>query len=144
VDGPRGRPLRLDAGAETANDAEPAFLARPDGAPIYHGFPILEDVAVDGFRLGMITDWEAESCDEGDAFIVAPDDSRCGLVWEIGGDPFVAAAALVPASETRWGVWSVGLPHPMNSRENARRNLVYVLDELRPRWERWRADRSRF
>ena len=66
-----GRPLRLDPEATSANPNLPGFLARPEDAPVYHGFPILEDVEVDGFRLGMITDWEAEPADGGDAFVVA-------------------------------------------------------------------------
>lgn len=86
---PEGRPLPLDPEAASANRDLSGFLARPEGAPVYHGFPILEDVEVDGFRLGMITDWEAEPADSGDAFVVAPDDSRAGLVWEIGATPRV-------------------------------------------------------
>ena len=58
-------------------------MSRPDGAPVYYGFPVLDDVEVGGFRLGMITDWEAEATDVGDAFVVVPDGSRAGLVWEI-------------------------------------------------------------
>jgi hypothetical protein len=59
-----------------------AFIARPEDAPVYHGFVILEDVAVDGFTLGKITDWEADPCETGDAFVIAPDGSRAGLVWK--------------------------------------------------------------
>jgi hypothetical protein len=50
---------------------------------VYHGFPVLPDVEVDGFRLGMISDWEAQPATEGDAFLIAPDGSRAGLVWEV-------------------------------------------------------------
>lgn len=78
---PKGRPLAIDATARSASPTEPAFIARPDGAPVYHGFVILEDVAVGGFTLGKITDWEAEPCATGDAFVIAPDGSRAGLVW---------------------------------------------------------------
>jgi len=45
--------------------------------------PILDDVEVDGFRLGMITDWETQPDVCGDAFVVAPDGSQAGLVWEV-------------------------------------------------------------
>jgi hypothetical protein len=51
-------------------------LARPPEAPVYHGFPILDDVEVDGFKFGMITDFEAEPASDGDAFAVAPDGKR--------------------------------------------------------------------
>lgn len=142
MDEERGLPLRIDADAESAEADKRAFLARPPGAPVYHGFPILDEVEVDGFRLGMITDWEAEPSEWGDAFLVAPDDSRCGLIWEITTEPYVSAEARVPADETRWGVWNVGFPYPMDSRENAQRNVAFALGELRPRWERWRDGRS--
>jgi hypothetical protein len=92
MDEPHGLPLRFDPDAESASADEPAFIARPPGAPVYYGFPILDDVEVDGFRLGMISDWEAEPSDYGDAFIVAPDDSRCGLVWEVGHGAYVDPA----------------------------------------------------
>jgi hypothetical protein len=78
-----GRPLKLDPLAESASQTEPAFIARPAGAPVYHGFEVLVDVVVGGFTFGKITDFERETCDEGDAFVVAPDNSRAGLVWEI-------------------------------------------------------------
>jgi hypothetical protein len=142
VDESQGLPLRLDEAAESADPDKPAFLARPAGAPVYHGFPILDDVEVDGFRLGMISDWEAEPSEWGDAFLVAPDDSRCGLIWEVTDEPYVSAESRVPAGETRWGVWNVGFPYRMDSRENARRNIGFLLEELRPRWERWRESRS--
>jgi hypothetical protein len=134
--------VRIDPDAESADPELPAFLARPDGSPVYHGFPILDSVEVDGFRLGMITDWEAEPSDWGDAFLVAPDDSRCGLIWEVTDWPYVSVESRVPANETRWGVWNVGFPNAMDSTENARRNIAFVLQELRPRWERWRESRS--
>jgi hypothetical protein len=132
-----------DPEAESADPDQPAFLARPAGAPVYRGFPILDDVEVDGFRLGMISDWETEPSEYGDAFLVAPDNSRCGLIWEVTDAPYVTPESRVPEDETRWGVWNVGFPNPMNSRENARRNISCVLDDLRPKWERWRADDRR-
>jgi len=138
MDEPHGLPLRIDPDAESASADEPAFIACPPGAPVYYGFPILDDVEVDGFRLGMISDWEAEPSDYGDAFIVAPDDSRCGLVWEVGHGAYVDTAEPAHVDESRWGVWNVGFPHAMDTRENARRNLRYVLAQLRPKWEEWR------
>ena len=85
---PKGRPLAIDATAQSASPTEPAFVARPEGAPVYHGFVVLDDVTADGFTLGKITDFEAEPCDEGDAFVIAPDGSRAGLVWEIHEPPY--------------------------------------------------------
>jgi hypothetical protein len=132
-----GKPLRLDGDADSADAELPAFLARPEGAPVYHGFPILDDVQVDGFRLGMISDWEAEAATEGDAFVVAPDDSRAGLVWEVSPENrFQEVLGFEPG---RWGVWGVTFPHAMDSRDGARRNLAHILPELRRKWEEWRA-----
>jgi hypothetical protein len=37
-DVPKGRPLAIDATARSASPTEPAFIARPDGAPVYYGF----------------------------------------------------------------------------------------------------------
>jgi len=51
-DMPKGRPLAIDATAKSASPTEPAFIAPPEGAPVYHGFVVLDDVAVDGFTLG--------------------------------------------------------------------------------------------
>jgi hypothetical protein len=47
---------------------------------VLHSFPILDDVEVDGFTFGVITDFEAEPASDGDAFVVAPGGSRAGLV----------------------------------------------------------------
>jgi len=70
---PKGRPLAIDPGAPSASATQPAFVARPKGAPVYHGFVVLEDVNVDGFTLGAITDFESEPTDTGDASVIAPD-----------------------------------------------------------------------
>jgi hypothetical protein len=66
-DVPKGRPLAIDATAQSAWRTEPPFIARPEGAPVYYGFVVLDDVIVDGFTLGKITDFEAEPCDGHDA-----------------------------------------------------------------------------
>ena len=133
---PRGRPLRLDPTAVSAQPGAPAFVAPPAGAPAYYGFPVLEDVEVEGFRFGMITDWETEPDVCGDAFVVAPDDSRAGLVWEVHDPPYFEEVCRPDPG--RWGVWAVTFPLPMSSRENARRNLAAILPPLRERWQAWR------
>jgi hypothetical protein len=136
-DVPKGRPLAIDATARSASPTEPAFIARPEGAPVYHGFVVLDDVTVDGFTLGKITDFEAEPCDEGDAFVIAPDGGRAGLVWEVYDPPYFQEVS--PIETSRWGVWGVGFRLPMDSRENARRNLESILPELRLRWAEWKS-----
>jgi hypothetical protein len=133
---PVGRPLAVDPLAQSASQTEPAFIARPQGAPLYHGFPILNDVVVDGFTFGKITDFESEPCTEGDAFVIAPDNSRAGLVWEVSEDSYFQEVCA--ADSARWGVWAVSFPYAMASRENARKNLEHVISQLRERWQRWR------
>src|SRR5881398_818527 len=84
-----GLPVAFDPEAATTEPGLPGFLARPEGAPVYHGFVILEDVEIDGFRLGIISDFCDPPSPWGDAFVIAPDDSRAGLVWELSAEPFV-------------------------------------------------------
>jgi len=134
---PKGRPLAINATARSASPTEPAFISPPEGAPVYHGFVVLDDVNVDGFTLGKITDWEAEPCETGDAFVIAPDGSRAGLVWELSDKQYFQE--VMPVETRRWGVWGVGFSLPMNSRENARGNLESILPELKLRWAEWRS-----
>ncbi len=133
----RERPLAIDDSARSGSPTEPAFVARPEGAPVYHGFVVLDDVKVDGFTLGKITDWEAEPCETGDAFVIAPDGSRAGLVWEVCDPPYFQE--VMPIETTRWGVWGVGFVLPMISRENARTNLESILPQLKSRWTEWQS-----
>ncbi len=84
----------------------------------------------------MITDWDTHPSSEGDAFVVAPDGSRAGLVWEIGGQ--TAVESISAPEPGRWGVWAVTFTVPMRTREDARRNLAAIVPLLRPYWERWR------
>jgi hypothetical protein len=133
----RGRPLAINHRAASASPTEPALIARPEGAPVYHGFVVLDDVVVDGFTLGKITDWEAEPCETGDAFVIAPDGSRAGIVWEVCDSPYFEA--VMPIEAARWGVWGVSIPLPMTSRENARKNLEFILSRLKSRWMEWKS-----
>ena len=76
---PRRRVLR-----RPNQPSSPARKVRPRTT----GFVVLDDVSVDGFTLGKITDFEVEPCMEGDAFVIAPDGSRAGLVWEVCDPPY--------------------------------------------------------
>lgn len=91
---------------------------------------------MEGFTFGKITDFEVEPSHEGDAFLVAPDNSRAGLVWEVVDK--VSMSQICPLEADRWGVWAVSFPHPMNSRENVRRNLELILPTLKDKWNEWR------
>jgi hypothetical protein len=132
---PRPRRLALDPQAESATSDRPAFFTPPPGAPVYYGFPLVPEAVIDGFQLGMITDFLGEPDSTGDAYVVAPDGSRAGLVWESDTEPYFNEV-LAP-TDNRWGVWAVGLPLPMTTRDEARSYLAGLLPELRPRWEAW-------
>jgi hypothetical protein len=135
-----GRPLRTDPEATSADPSAPAFVARPEGAPVYYGFPIIESSAVEGFRFGMITDFIAEPDTSGDAFVVAPDDTRAGLVWESEvAEPYFNEVAAPDAD--RWGVWAVGASEQLRTEGDARDYLRAILPELRSRWESWKGAR---
>src|SRR5262249_1750694 len=132
----RGRPLAIDHKAASASPTEPAFIARPDGSPVYHGFVILDDMVIDGFTLGKITHCEAEPLETGDGFVVAPDGSRAGIVWEVCDSRYFHE--VVPIEVDRWGC-GVSALLPMTSRENARKNLESILSQLKSRWAEWKA-----
>lgn len=137
---PRGLPLVLDPNAKSASRTEPAFIARPEGQPINCGFAVLEDVTFEGFTLGIITAFEAEPTDEGDAFVIAPDDSRCGLVWEIGLEGRIEE--IIAPEPRRWGVYSVVFTHPMRNRDDARVNLRWLVPRLHSKWEEWKSKQN--
>lgn len=108
---------------------------------MYHGFPVLDDVEVDGFRLGIITDFEHAPSNSGDAFIVAPDNSRAGLVWTTVGSGYPSPGAFSQVREfepDRWGVWEIAFDHPMRTRDDARHNLAAILPRLREAWIAWK------
>jgi tetratricopeptide (TPR) repeat protein len=129
------RPPALDISAESATRDMPSFAAPPVGAKPYHGFPLLDNVEASGFRLGMITNFLAYPETHGDAYVIAPDGSRAGLVWEETDRTYFEQAG--PISEDRWGVWAAGFVYPMRSREDARKNLETIVPGLRDAWQRW-------
>jgi tetratricopeptide (TPR) repeat protein len=129
------RPPALDVNAESAQRDMPSFAAPPVGAEPYHGFPLLDNVEASGFRLGMITNFLAFPETHGDAYVIGPDGSRAGLVWEETDRTYFEQAG--PISEDRWGVWAAGFIYPMRSREDARKNLETIVPGLRDAWQRW-------
>jgi hypothetical protein len=133
---PQGKPLRLDPDAESADPGLPAFIARPQGAPVYHGFPLLEESrTADGWCFGMISDPNcSEGCDEGDAFVVAPDNTRAGLIWHVG--PLDLQVSLEPESD-RWGVYDIGIADTVHSQAELVKQLQTWLPELQRRHTAW-------
>jgi hypothetical protein len=140
VDEPRsdGQPLRLDPDAASADPALPPFVARPAGAPVYHGFPLADESRTpDGWCFGVITDPDCPAgADWGDAFVVAPDDSRAGLIWHVG--PAELEISLEPDA-SRWGVYAVGIPRLVHSQAELVGQLREWLPELRRRHAAWAA-----
>jgi hypothetical protein len=135
---PKGRRLGLDEAAVSDDPALPAFLARPAGAPAYHGFPLLEEVELDGWHLGLITASLGTRDDAGDAYIVAPDGRRAGLVWRVESP---SGFHLLRAPETgRFGVFDVAASVGPTSLDNARSFLAEILPLVRDAWSRVSAD----
>jgi len=131
---PKSRPLKLDETAQSASPELPAFLARPEGAPVYHGFPIVPETMTDGWCFGAITEYaHADGCESGDAFVVAPDGSRAGLVWDVGeGEPTEICAP----DESRWGVYQIWFPRPIRTTDDLVACFRAVLPQLQRIYER--------
>jgi len=126
---PDGKPMLTDAAAPSADPELPAFLARPAGAPVYHGFPLVEETMTDGWCYGAITDFEDPSgCEAGDGFVVAPDGSRAGLVWSVGSFP---TEAVCDPDPERWGVYAVAFSRPVCNMADLVACFRAVLPELR-------------
>jgi hypothetical protein len=130
-----GLPIKQDPEASSTSNL-PAFVDPPAGAPPYHGFSIQEDVQVEGFTFGVITEFEETETDWGDAFVIAPDGSRAGLVWSISDTHYFDQ--VMEPDERRWCVWGVGFDAPMKTKDDARRNLARIVPQLRVRWGQWR------
>ena len=123
------RLLRLDETAKSADSSLPAFLLRPEGALAYHGFPIVQVTCADGWCFGAITDFDdADGCDSGDGYVVAPDGSRAGLVWDVGHEP---TQQIVPPDEERWGVYAVWFPRIVTCVDDLIFNFRSVLPDLK-------------
>ena len=130
----KSRKLSLDEKAQSGEPGRPAFLARPKGAPIYHGFPIVAETETDGWIYGAITEFEdPNGCEDGDAFIVAPDDSRAGLVWAVGEGKI---SEICLPDKGRWGVYEVWFPRIIKTKEDLIFNFRSVLPQLKEIYER--------
>jgi hypothetical protein len=132
----KSRPLKLDHAAKSASSNLPAFLARPKDAPVYHGFPIVPETMTNGWCFGAITEYaNANGCDSGDAFVVAPDGSRAGLVWDVGeGEPTEICAP----NDARWGVYQIYFPNVIRTTNDLVSCFRAVLPELQKIYEKVR------
>lgn len=126
---PDGKAIQTDPDARSADPSLPAFLARPAGAPAYHGFPLVDQSRTDGWCYGAITAFEeAEGCEAGDGFVVAPDGSRAGLVWSVGDFP---TEMVCEPDEARWGVYSIAFPRAVRDVDDLVACFRAVLPELK-------------
>ena len=111
---------------ETLSPTKPAFLARPAGSPVYHGFVVVPETVMDGGVLGEITPFLG--AENGDGFVVAPDGTQAGLVWEVGEGGFTEIVAATP---DRWGVYAVWFPQAMKTAQDLSANFRVLLHALR-------------
>jgi hypothetical protein len=110
-------------------DGRPAFLSRPEGSPVYYGFPLIEETRTDGWCYGAITEFEdPEGCDFGDGYVQAPNGERAGLVWQVGTG---LTREVVAPEEDRWGVYEVWFPRAVRDVKDITSNFRYVLPELK-------------
>jgi hypothetical protein len=125
----KGQRMRLEEEASSADPDLPGFLARPPNAPVYHGFPLLKRSELEGFVFGVITEPNGtEPAEWGDAFVVAPNGSRAGIVWQVGkGEPGVVCEP----SEGRWGVYSFHFNGPITTEAELIKHLHSVLPSLK-------------
>jgi len=129
-----GRPIAIDSKADSADPSLPAFLAPPAGAPAYHGFPILSGVELDGWRLGLITDSVGSNHTAGDAYLIAPDGRRAGLVWRIERPTWFSE--IIGPEPKRFGVFEVATNSGPTSIDGARQFLAEILPAVKEAWER--------
>ena len=125
----QGQPVRVDPLAGSTNPNLPAFIAAPKGAPAYYGFPLLSNSEKEGFSFGVITEPNGNvPASWGDAFVVAPDGSRAGIVWQAQGEP---EPVVCEPSPGRWGVYAFRFSHPVRSEQDLIENLHEVLPQLK-------------
>jgi hypothetical protein len=134
LDDAKPRPLLLDETAVSTSSELSAFLAKPDGSPAYYGFPLLLESMTDGWCLGAITEYlDPGGCDSGDAFIVAPDGSRAGLVWDVGVGN---VSEICPPDKLRWGVYQVWFAQAIRTTDDLVGCFRKVLPQLQKVYER--------
>jgi hypothetical protein len=123
-----GKKIFQDDKAPSRTQGMPAFLSRPEGAPIYYGFPLVEETRTDGWCFGAITEFEdPQGCIEGDGFVIASDGSRAGLAWSVGD---FATREICPPDETRWGVYEIAFAKAVRTVDDLSQCFRAVLPEL--------------
>lgn len=129
-----GKKVRNDPDAESKDPSVPGFIARPDGAPVYHGFVVVPETMTGGWAYGAITAFETdEPQHEGDGFVVAPDGSRAGIAWATDTGDFYE---ILPPDDGRWGVYGVCFPKPVSCLADLVSNFRAVLPRIKQQYER--------
>jgi hypothetical protein len=124
-----GREILQDKDARSRTPGRAAFLSPPSGSPPYYGFPLIPETETDGWVFGAITAYDdPEGADWGDAFVVAPDGSRAGIVWSVG--EFEIREIMEPDS-ARWGVYEVPFPRRVRDLADLLKGLRAVLPDLK-------------
>jgi hypothetical protein len=124
-----GQVAQEDPAAVSAIPGLRAFIARPAAAPAYYGFPLLPDSGKDGFVFGVITRSRTDApASWGDAYVVAPDGTRAGIVWRMKGP---VTEVVFPPDAGRWGVYQFLFEHPVRSDADLIRNLHAILPRLK-------------
>ena len=128
--------LKMDDTSISTDPELPAFLSKPDDDPVYHGFPLVPETMTDGWCLGVITEYEdPNGCDAGDAYVVAPDGSRAGLVWDVGDGKL---SQICPPDEERWGVYQVWFSKPVRTTDDLVACFREILPQLQEIFDRLR------
>lgn len=127
-----GKRILYDVEASSDDPELPGFLSRPQGTPVYHGFPIIPETATRGWIYGAITQYEGVTPhEEGDGYVIAPDGSRAGIAWATNTGDFYEISG--PEKE-RWGVYGVRFPRPVSSVEDLVFNFRHILPLLKERY----------
>ena len=121
----KSRSLILGNIAKSADTSKAAFLAKPTGSPVYHGFVVVPETYIDGWVLGEVTPYLGE--ESGDGFVVAPDGTQASLIWEVGKGDFTE---IMPGTPERWGIYAVFFPQAMKTTEDLIANFRVVLPAL--------------
>jgi hypothetical protein len=132
-----GHRILTDHTAQSPGANLPAFLAKAEGAAVYHGFPLLEVTRTeDGWCFGAIREFEVEKgVETGDAFVQAPDRSRpasCGKLAKAKYPRF--ARRNHPAG----GVYAAWFREPVHNIEEFKSAMWSILPQLRQIHERRR------
>ncbi len=111
-----------------SSEKAPSHRIASGALPAYHSFPVIPGSEKEGFSFGRITHPRRDST-WGDAFVVAPDGSRAGVIWRVGtsSEPCVS----VEPDADRWGVYSVEFPVAAQNLQQLVRNLQRYL----PHWK---------